>query len=198
VKAITEPERSLETQDHDQHGHTKRQATIVVGLGNDLLSDDGVGLYIARRLRKLLDPDHYEVLELSVGGMEMVEHLVGYRRAAVIDACHTGRLAPGTLRRYRPEDFSNSLRLGSFHTISFVTALELARILGADLPERIDVFAIEAEDVETVHEGCTPAVATSIQAAANEIARILTSEEETQAWRTDRTTTGKMPVSPVR
>jgi hydrogenase maturation protease len=179
VKAVTEPERRIETSGCDQREATERHSasTIIVGLGNDLLSDDGIGLYVARRLCEILDPDSYEIVELSVGGMEIVEKMLGYRRAAVIDACRTGRHAPGTLTRHRPEEFSNGLRLGSFHTMNFATALELARRLGAELPKTIDVFVIEAEDVMTVGEGCTPAVAAGIHPSAEAIARILTDEE---------------------
>jgi len=152
-----------------------RPSTIVIGLGNDLLSDDGVGLYVARRLRAILDPEQYDVIELAVGGMGLVDHLLGYRRAVVVDACRTGRRAPGTLTRHRPADFANSPRLGSYHTMDFATALELARRMGAELPDEIAVFAIEVEDVETIRERCTPQVEAAIEMAATGIARALRS-----------------------
>ena len=155
-----------------------RPSTVVVGLGNDLLSDDGVGLYVARRLRERLDPNRYKVVELCIGGMGLVDYLVGHHRAVLIDACRTGRHPPGTLTFHRPEDFANSPRLASYHTIDFATALELARQLGADLPERIAIFAIEVEDVETIHEGCTPRVEASIETAAKQITRILEAEQK--------------------
>ena len=181
VKLITKGEpAAAATGDSEDKGSRVCPATVVVGLGNDLLSDDGVGLYVARRLRERLAPDRYKVIELSVGGMGLVDHLVGYRRAVVIDACRTGRRPPGTLSRHRPEDFANSPRLASYHTIDFATALELARQFGADLPERMAVFAIEVEDVETIHEGCTPRVEARVETAAEQIARILEAEE-TQA-----------------
>jgi len=179
VKAVTEPARWIEATDGKDGvtTHCRLPSTVVVGLGNDLLRDDGVGLYVGRRLCEILDPDSFRVLELSVGGMEIVEKILGYRRAVVIDACCTGRRAPGALTRHRPEDFSNGLRLGSFHTMNFATALELARQLGAEVPEKIDVFVIEAEDVMTVAEGCTPAVAAAIEPSAQTIARLLEDEE---------------------
>jgi len=48
--------------------------------------------------------------------------------------------------------------------------------MDADLPDRIEVFAIEVEDVETIHEGCTALVEQSIEPAAREIARLLNDE----------------------
>lgn len=178
MKSLTGRERQTEFEPCPQvpQGKASSPSTVVVGLGNDLISDDGIGLYVARCLGAALDPDHYEVVELSVGGMALVERLLGYRRAVVVDACRTGRHAPGTLTRHRAEDFCNSPRLASYHTMDFGTALELARQLGADLPERIEVFAIEAEDVETIHEGCTPGVEASIERVAEEIVRALKSD----------------------
>jgi hydrogenase maturation protease len=175
VKSVTEKERGAQLPDCDflRSNMTRSAFTVVVGLGNDLLTDDGVGLYVARHLRSLLDPEQYEVVELSVGGMELVEHLVGYQRAVVIDACRTGRHPAGTLTRHSPDDFAASPRLTSFHTIDFATALELARRLGLDLPETIDLFAVEAEDCETIGEGCTPRVESSIEPAARAIEQFL-------------------------
>ncbi len=144
-------------------------STVIVGLGNDLLSDDGVGLHVARRLRRRLDPKRCEVLELSVGGMELVERLLGFRRAIIIDACRTGRYVPGTVTRHRAEEFANSPRLGSYHTMDFGTALELARQLGAKPPDSIVVFAVEVEDVETIGETCTPRVEAAIEAVAEAV-----------------------------
>ncbi len=151
-----------------EHGLALR-STVIVGLGNDLLSDDGVGLYVARRLRRQLDPRFYEVLELSVGGIELVERLAGFRRAIIIDGCRTGRCVPGTVTQHRAEEFNRSLRLSSFHTMDFGTALELARRLGARLPDEIIVFAIEVEDVETLGECCTPHVEAAIEPAARAV-----------------------------
>lgn len=159
-----------------------RADTVVIGLGNDILSDDGVGLYIARRLRQRLDPRRFAVEELTVGGVELVERLIGYRRAVIIDACRTGRRAPGALTRHRPEEFMRSLRLASYHTIDFASALELVRRLGGVLPEDLAIFAIEAADVETVQESCTPPVAACIESAAERIARFL---EDPASWRDD-------------
>jgi hydrogenase maturation protease len=146
---------------------------VVVGLGNDLLSDDGVGLYVARRLRERLDPKRFDILELSVGGLELVERLAGYRRAVVIDASRTGRRPVGSLTLHRSEEFVRSMRLACYHTVDFGSAIELVRRLGGEVPEEIAVFAIEVEDVETIHEGCTERVAASIESATEAIARWL-------------------------
>ena len=147
--------------------------TLIVGLGNDLLSDDGVGVYVARRLRDCLDPSRFAVRELAVGGIHLVESLLGFCHAIVIDACRTGRYPPGTVTRHDAGEFTNSLRLAPYHAMAFPDALELARWMGASLPRRIDVFAIEVLDIETVGERCTPAVEAGIDNAADEIARFL-------------------------
>ena len=111
------------------------------------------------------------------GGMRLVDHLGGFEQAVLIDACRTGRHPPGTLTRHKPDAFPGSPRLASYHVIDFPSAIELARRMGAELPEDITVFAIEVQDVETIHEGCTPRVAASIDGAAEAIAAILGAEQ---------------------
>lgn len=147
--------------------------TVLIGLGNDLLSDDGVGLYVARALRGRLDPACFDVKEACTGGMGLVDLIVGYRRAVIVDACRTGMARPGTITRHKADEFAGSMRLASYHTVNFATAIELARQIGADLPDDITIFTIEVEDVETFGERCTAEVEASIEVAADTIERFV-------------------------
>ncbi len=60
-------------------------STLVVGLGNPILSDDGVGWRVAERVREAVDDAEVDVLCLSLGGLSLVEHLAGYRRAIIVE-----------------------------------------------------------------------------------------------------------------
>jgi len=152
--------------------------TLIVGLGNDLVSDDGAGIYVARLLRQMLDPRRYEVRELAVGGIGLVDHLLGFKKAIIIDACQTGDSPPGTIFCYDPSRSARPRCVFSYHTLDFPTAIEFARRIGAELPEDIRVFAIEAEDVVTIRERCTPAVEAAIPLAAERIVRFLETGED--------------------
>ena len=69
---------------------------LVLGLGNDLLCDDGVGLVAARRLAETID-DRADVVTSSLHGLALIDYFIGYERAVVVDAVQTGLHPPGTV-----------------------------------------------------------------------------------------------------
>src|SRR5437868_10939587 len=70
---------------------------ILIGVGNPMISDDGVGLEIARRCRAELPPETgVAIAEVHCGGMRLMEAMVGYDRAIVVDAIASGGV-PGTV-----------------------------------------------------------------------------------------------------
>jgi hydrogenase maturation protease len=74
---------------------------LILGLGNELLSDDAVGILAARVLKERLG-DKADVVESSLSGMALLDLLVGYERAILIDAVKTGRTPPGTICGTQP------------------------------------------------------------------------------------------------
>lgn len=141
-------------------------STLVLGMGNPILSDDGVGLLVADRLREGPLPDSVEVVQSEVGGLRLLELVRGFTRVIIIDAlrspAESGR-HPGEVYRYEAKDFKGGHRYGSAHSIGLDTALEIGHRLGYDMPEEVTVFAIEAEDVETFGEELSPPVAAAAE-----------------------------------
>jgi len=131
--------------------------TIVLGLGNTVLSDDGIGIYTARALRGGLDGLAH-IVEAELAGFDLVEMMKGYVRAFIIDAIELDGEAPGSVFRLVPDDMRITPRLASFHDIDVVTALELGRRLGFEMPSEVVIYAVQVEDALTLGEGCTPAV----------------------------------------
>ncbi|HNA29513.1 MAG TPA: hydrogenase maturation protease [Thiobacillaceae bacterium] len=119
--------------------------TLVVGLGNPILGDDGVGWRVAERVRASFDDPDVAVLCLSLGGLSLVEHLAGYRRAVIVDAMSTGAL-PGTLHRFDAVAAADpgAQHTASVHDLSLASALALGRELGLDLPGEVAVVGVEA------------------------------------------------------
>jgi hydrogenase maturation protease len=137
-------------------------ATLVLGMGNPILSDDGVGLLVAGRLAAGPLPPGAEVRQSEVAGLRLLELVRGFTRVIIIDALKSPADAgrePGEVVRYEAKDFKGGHRYGSAHSIGLDTALELGHRLGYDMPEEVVVFAIEAEDVETFGEELSPPVA---------------------------------------
>ncbi|NOX60825.1 MAG: hydrogenase maturation protease [Chloroflexi bacterium] len=152
--------------------------TLIIGLGNPILTDDGVGVQVARAVEDALPPhlrDEVRVTEAAVGGLRLMEMMAGYRRVILIDAM-LGPDPAGTLRRLtlpELETISPTQHSASAHDASLITALEAGRRMGLPLPDDIVIYAIAAENVVDFGEQPTPAVAQAIpravEAVINEI-----------------------------
>jgi hydrogenase maturation protease len=135
---------------------------LVLGIGNPILSDDGVGIRVAREVEQNLNDPHVTVSETSAAGLSLLDSMLGYDKVIVVDAIQTKEGKAGQVYRMKPEDFSSAKRLSSPHQINLVTALELGKMLNLTMPREISVFAVEAKDIATFSEKCTPEVEKAI------------------------------------
>ncbi len=145
--------------------------TLILGLGNPIMSDDGVGMAVARALEDKIDPKTATVAEASVGGLNLLDLLAGYDRVIMIDAIKTEGGRAGQIYRIDPEALKTTRHTASPHDINLATALELGKKLGMKMPKKIDIFAIEAADTEHFSEACTPTVAAAIPVCVEMILR---------------------------
>jgi hydrogenase maturation protease len=145
--------------------------TLILGLGNPILSDDGVGCRVAMALKERLNEPEVDVLEASVAGLDFLDMLTGYDKVIIVDAIQTGEGTPGQIYRLNPEALANTRHAGTPHDVNFATALELGKQLGLALPPQIDIFAIEVADTSHFSEECTPEVAESIPRCVEMIVR---------------------------
>jgi len=130
--------------------------TLVLGLGNPILSDDGVGIKVSQEVaRKATGVD---VMEASLGGLALLDIITGYDRVIMVDAILTGTRKPGEIVRFGPEDIADSIHSSSPHDVNFSTALELGKALDIPLPKHIILYGIEAADITNFSEQCTPEV----------------------------------------
>jgi hydrogenase maturation protease len=139
--------------------------TLVLGIGNPILSDDGVGIMVAHEVAENLNDPQITVSETSAAGLSLLDSLLGYDKVIIIDAIQTEEGKAGQIYRMKPEDFSSAKRVSSPHQINLVTALELAKMLNLAMPREVIVFAIEAKDTATFSEKCTPEVEKAIPEA---------------------------------
>ena len=144
--------------------------TLVLGLGNPILADDGVGIHIVRAAAAQCFPENgLAFAEASVGGLRLLDLLAGYDRVILVDATQTRDGQPGEFYWLDPGDLDASLHSGCTHDLSLASALSLGRRLGMQLPgdKDLSILAVEVEDVLTLWETCTPAVARAIPQAAD-------------------------------
>jgi hydrogenase maturation protease len=143
--------------------------TLILGLGNPILSDDGVGPAVARALEGRIDPKIADVVEVSLGGLDLLDLLAGYERVVIIDAIKTNNGKTGQIHRLKAAALANTRHAASPHDVNLATALEMGKKLGMKMPSRIDIYAVEAEDTESFSEACTPAVAAAVPECADMI-----------------------------
>jgi len=132
--------------------------TLILGLGNLILSDDGVGIRVAEELKGRLNQPEVTVMETSLAGLSLLDLLVNFDRAIIIDTIQTKRGKVGQVYRLEPGAFDATQHAATPHDVNFATALELGNRLGLPLPRQIIIFAIEVKDITTFSEKCTPKV----------------------------------------
>jgi hydrogenase maturation protease len=157
----------------------------VLGLGNPILTDDGIGICVVHeakaRFTAEVPDDDVTFAEASVGGFRLLSVLTGYDRVLMVDAIQTPGGQPGDVGRLEVGSLHASLHSGCTHDLTLAGALALGRHLGVPLPrdDQIQIIAIEAEDVLTFGEQCTPAV----EAAAARAVEMVLQELEGPAVR---------------
>jgi len=151
--------------------------TLIIGLGNPILGDDGVGWVVAEKVQKVLaehpvsagDGQSIEVDCVSLGGLSLMERLTGSERAILVDAIFTGTKPVGTVSRFTLNELPD-LSAGhsaSAHDTSLRNALNVGRGMDILLPEdeNVIIVAIEAENVYDFSEKLSPAVAVAVPQA---------------------------------
>ena len=146
---------------------TTGMKTLVIGLGNPILGDDGVGWHVADEIVKYTeDRPNVEVDCVSLGGLSLMERLTGSNRVILIDAIFTGRKPNGTVRQISLGDLSDltSGHSASVHDTSLRNALSIGRSMDIPLPEDKDIIvvAIETENVYDFSQELSPAVAAAV------------------------------------
>lgn len=153
-------------------GPDSEKTTIVVGLGNTLLGDDGVGIFAARRLSETV-AESADIAEAENAGFDIIEILQGYHRAIIIDSIKLDGVEPGTVIKLRTDDIKTTPRLASFHDIDLVTALQLGRKLGLEMPREVIIYAVQGRDVLTMREGCLSEVEGIIPKLVEEVRGVI-------------------------
>jgi len=145
---------------------------LVLGVGNPILSDDGVGIHVARALKekKLTG---VVVEELAASGLELLDMVVGHDEVIIVDAIQTKDGKPGDFYQLEEKDFEKSIHGSSPHGINIATALALGRkIVPEKMPKKVLFVAVEADDIVNVSEKLTE----NVQKAVPRVLELITRE----------------------
>lgn len=158
--------------------------TLIVGLGNPILGDDGIGWKAAEEIEKHLPEDaRVEVMCLSLGGISLMEHLIGYDRIILVDAFEMD--APvGSISVLKLSQLPNysAFHITSIHDTSLQKAMELGREMGAHLPEDVMIVGVATEHIHDFSEDLSPLVARAVPCVVNIVLDLLqeiSKEEDT-------------------
>jgi hydrogenase maturation protease len=118
---------------------------LILGIGNLLLKDEGVGVRVVKRLRDINLPCYTEVLDGGTLGLDLLFYIEGRKKVIVIDAVKAGG-TPGTIYRFADSDIVAEAKISlSAHDIDFMDVLKTAHFLGHK-PEIIFI-GIEPKDI---------------------------------------------------
>jgi hydrogenase maturation protease len=147
--------------------------TIVLGVGNPILQDDGVGIHVINELRQQLNNSTIVLDTAYTGGMNLLDMIRGYDRVILVDAIKEQQSKTGDVKRFSlPE--SPSLHSSNPHDVSLSEALLLAKNLGEQhLPKKIIVIGIVVQNTldfgESLSKEVAAAVPTAVQMVLKEL-----------------------------
>ena len=168
---------------------------LIIGLGNPILGDDGIGWVVADRVKQalglssshagLFDPARsfsgegsIEIDRLSLGGLSLMERFIGYRDVVLVDSIHTGRKPAGFIWTFSLDEMGSTAggHMSAPHDASLKTALRVGYAMGADLPaeQRIYIVAVETEPVLDFSENLSEDVAGAVEGAVRAVCAHIT------------------------
>src|SRR4030042_4681778 len=111
-----------------------RKKILILGMGNDILTDDGIGPRLVNDLTKMNISPNVSFNVACCGGLEVMEYINGYAKVIFIDAIHTLNGRPGDVYCFNSSDFIETSHLSNLHDINFLTAIKLGNKLELALP----------------------------------------------------------------
>jgi len=140
--------------------------TIILGVGNQILGDDGVGVYVADELKKHIKNPDVVIDEAATGGMNLLDLMLGYDKAIIIDAVKTEKGRSGEVKRISLADFS-TMHSCNPHDVSLAEAIKMAKKLGeCRIPNEIVVIGVLMKETPCeFKEKLSPKIATAVPRA---------------------------------
>lgn len=130
---------------------------LILGIGNILMKDDGVGVYVAQKMMNMDLPPDVEVMDGGVKGLDLLYYIEGRKRVIVIDTVTLDDV-PGSIYRFTDKDLAEKKQfLRTAHGIDFYDVVKMAEQFSDNKPEEIIFIGIVPEDISEGLE-LTPAI----------------------------------------
>lgn len=145
-----------------------RMALLILGLGNDLLGDDGVGLLAADALMHSKVPS-IEVTKSSLSGLYLVDLVEGYDDLIIVDSIAGTR--PGKVTRLPLSKMGPKI-VPSAHYLGLAEALDLAKRAGMSIPNRVEIVAMQIHETQTIGTGISKEVRAGLSSLLEEVRKV--------------------------
>ena len=146
---------------------------LLLGLGNDILTDDAIGLNVVRRLREsLAGDDRIEVRETMEMGLALLDFIVGYRAVLIVDSIQTGKAPAGTILELDAAGLKQ-ITGRTPHFLGVGETLALGRQLGLAMPQEVRILAVEVEDPFTLGTEMTPVLQQALPTVLDRVRQLL-------------------------
>ena len=146
---------------------------LIQGIGNEILTDDGIGPKLVKKLKGNLSKKDIDFETAFIGGLELLEYIQGYHTVIFIDAIRTRDGIPGTVYQLSPENFNTTSHLSSIHDVSFLTSVALGKKLGLDMPQFIYIIAVEILEDRIFDDNFSPQIQEKFEDIFNEVKKII-------------------------
>lgn len=140
---------------------------LVLGLGNDILTDDAIGLAVVQVVReRLAGEPRIAVRSTTEMGLALLDEITAFEGLVLVDSVQTGGAPAGHIHVFGPESLSRVVTT-SPHFLGVGETLSLGQMLGLEMPRYVRIFAIEVADAHTLGTDMTPAVRDALPAAVD-------------------------------
>ncbi len=140
--------------------------TLVLGIGNTILGDDGIGVRIVRKAAEQYGSSDVSFKETGAAGLNLLDIILGFDKLIVVDAILCKPEDTGKVFRLGPQAIKTSSGAVSAHSCGLDTALQLATKLNeAQVPREVVIIAVGIQAVGLITETLSPAVEAALPEA---------------------------------
>ena len=158
---------------------------LLLGVGNNLLTDDGIGVQTIDQMRQYNLPKGVEVIDGGIAGLDLLNVIVGRRVLIVVDAVD-GDMEPGTIFRFTPDDIGhNRFQMNSLHELGLIETLRMSRLIGG-APDKVIIIGVQPAIVDwglTLTDSlsaCLPAVISIVRSEIEQAVKDLEQDNKNQ------------------
>ena len=130
----------------------------ILGCGNTLMGDDGVGIRVIERLQEMKLPESIEIIDAGVGGMAILSWIEDADKVVIVDAVQTGNEPAGTVYMFTDKELPPSdMFMLSLHDLNLVDTINVGRVV-QKMPDEIVIIGVEVKRVAEFTKELTPEV----------------------------------------